>query len=155
MDPSAEEAALLVAQSHWLAERYEANSEGFLARAGIFLGLLGVEAAVIAPSQAAPWARLLALVLLLPPGLLLLAVFRRQDVAYPSHEELASAVIGGAHPTWLVVEQTLKILDPERSLTAQLKKEAERRYFWCTWGIYVLIGVQPAVVLSLAIGVWS
>ena len=31
-EPTTEQAALLVAQAHWLAERYEANSEGFLTR---------------------------------------------------------------------------------------------------------------------------
>jgi hypothetical protein len=154
-EPTTEQAALVVSQAHWLAERYEANAEGFLTRAGIFLGLLGVEAAVIAPAQAALWSRLVALGLLVAPGTLLLMVFRRYEVAYPSHEELASAILGTAHPTWLIVEQTLKVFDPARSLTAQLKAEAERRYFWCTWGLYVLIGVQPLVAIALVIGVWS
>ena len=93
--------------------------------------------------------------MLVVPGPLLLAVFRRCDVAYPSHEELASAMIGGDHPTWLVLQQSLKVFDPERSLTAQLEAEAERRYFWCTWGLAALIGVQPLVAVVLAIGVWS
>ena len=153
-EPTTEQAALLVAQAHWLAERYEANSEGFLTRAGIFLGLLGVEAAVIAPAQAAVWSRITALALLIVPCGLLLAVFRRTVLRYPSHEELVTALLGSSHPTWLVVEQTLKVLDPDLSLTGQLKAEAERRQFWCTRGLYVLIGVQPLVAAALAIGVW-
>ena len=153
-EPTTEQAALLVAQAHWLAERYEANSEGFLTRAGIFLGLLGVEAAVIAPAGAMLWAKVTALVLLAVPGVLLMAVFRRVVTEYPSHEELVTTLLGSSHPTWLVVEQTLKVLDPDLSLTGQLKAEAERRQFWCTRGLYVLIGVQPLVAAALAIGVW-
>ncbi|MFN8170633.1 MAG: hypothetical protein U0R65_02060 [Candidatus Nanopelagicales bacterium] len=147
--------ALLVAQAHWLAERYEANSEGFLTRAGIFLGLLGVEAAVIAPAGAMMWAKVTALVLLAVPGVLLMAVFRRVVTEYPSHEELVTAVFGTNHPTWLVLEQTLKLFDPAESLTAQLKAEADRRGYWWVRGSYALIGVQPLVLTVLVRGAWT
>jgi hypothetical protein len=89
-EPTTEQAALLVTQAHWLAERYEANSEGFLTRAGIFLGLLGVEGAVIAP--AALWAKVAALALLAVPAVLLLVVFRKTAIEYPSHTELVAGV---------------------------------------------------------------
>lgn len=152
-EPTTEQAALLVTQAHWLAERYEANAEGFLTRAGILLGLIGVEAAVIAPAPTVLWVRVGCLALLLPPGALLMMVFRRRVVLYPSHTELVTAVLGTSHPTWLVLEQTLKVLDPDSSLTAQLKADSERRSYWWTRGFYVLMGVQPIIAFVLALGV--
>jgi hypothetical protein len=53
-----------------------------------------------------------------------------------------------------VLEQTLKVLDPALSLTAQLKAEAERRSSWWSRGFYGLIAAQPLVAVVLMIGVW-
>ncbi|MHB1165686.1 MAG: hypothetical protein ACYC90_10925 [Candidatus Nanopelagicales bacterium] len=151
-EPTTEQAALLVAQAHWLTERYEANSEGYLNRAGIFLGLTGVEAAVIAPAEVPTWARLVALALLLLPSVPLLMVFRRAVILYPSHADLASAVLSGRDPTWLVIDQALKVLDPEASLAAQLGAEADRRGFWCGLGLYALMVVQPLIAATILRG---
>ena len=151
-EPTAEQVALLVDQARWITERYESNAEGFMSRAGLLLGLIGVEGAVIAPAATHVTYRAIALVLLLVPSALLLVVLRPSRTLYPSHLQLVDAVLGRRHPTWLVVEQNLKVLEPELSLASQLKREAELRAAWYRLALYGLIGVQPFIVAALAIG---
>ncbi|MFM7146618.1 MAG: hypothetical protein ACKOW5_09820 [Actinomycetales bacterium] len=151
-EPDSAQVALLVQQAQWITERHERNAEGFMNRAGMLLGLIGVEAAVVASAPIPIQPRVVALTLLTATALVFLVVLRPSRTLYPSHLQLVDAVLGGRNPTWLILEQSLKVLDPESSLASQFKAEAEQRASWHRWGLYAFMSVQPFIVVVIVIG---
>lgn len=148
-DPSATAILPVLDQARWLAERYEANSDGFQNRAAIIIGSIGVELALLADRTESNSLFSIFTFLLLVPGAIAVFAMRPRRFRYPDHSQFSEAISGKRHGTWLVCEQLLKQFSPEENLITQIKRESESRGYAVIAAFIGFVIVQAIILFIL------
>jgi len=148
-----EDVKALIEHMQWRIEREEIASSDIMTRAGVLLGMTGVELAFIStgPYARAPIASMaiFTIVILVVTGITLVAACLPKDIDLGASQTLADVVRGEGVALYAIGEQLLKVFNPEeRPLDQQRKITAERsRWLIRSYALFILAQIGLAILL--------
>lgn len=143
--------------ARFLVERHERIGEGLSARAGVMLGLTGVQFAVLTGvGGALPWAWIVLVdLLLLAAAVGFTWCLAARPLRMPTAEDLRTSVINGTDGTMVALEQLIGVRNKDHCLVEQLKQDGLRRAPGLVWGTRSFLAAQVALVAGLLWSQWN